>query len=143
MTGDAGDAAMRAQLAGECSARGKGEGESWPVEPGCSGSVRVGPRSRGEREEWVTLRWEKPWRLGEAGFWAGGVALRAGPARAGPMREKERAGLGCCWVGPGLVFYFPFSFLFLLQTKFEFKYEFEFKPHSNKGMHQHECNTNF
>ena len=75
----------------------------------------------GERGEWVTLRWEKPWRLGQAGFWAGGVALRAGPARAGPMREKERAGLGCCWVGLGLVvglgflwFFFPFLILFTL-----------------------------
>ena len=104
---------MRAQLVGECSARGKGEGESWPVEPGCSGSVRVGPRSRGEREEWVTLRWEKWWRLGQAGFWAG---ERLGQ-RAGPMRGRERAGLGRCWVGFGCGFVFYFS-SFLILTKY-------------------------
>ena len=52
-------------------------------------------------------------------------------------------------VEKGWVFYFSFLFLFtlslqnLIQTKFEFKFEFEFKPHSNKIMHQHECNKKF
>ena len=55
-------------------------------------------------------------------------------------KEKGRVVLG---LGYGSLFYFPFSFLFLLQTKFEFKSKFEFKPHSNKIMHQHECNKKF
>ena len=93
---------------------------------------------------------------------------RAGPERCageggnGPQeREKEtwagpgvwalvwaaRKGLDwvlVCWaLGLGfLSFSIPYSspFLNLFQTKFEFKYKFEFKPHSNKSMHQHECN---
>ena len=53
--------------------------------------------------------------LGPSWVLGRGVALRAGPARAGPMREKERAGLGCCWVGfgCGFVFYFSLSISFL------------------------------
>ena len=44
----------------------------------------------------------------------------------------------------GFVFYFYFfSFLISNSNKFEFKFEFEFKPHSNKVMHQHECNKKF
>ena len=70
-------------------------------------------------------------------------------------RRCERAvgevgvGRGEAWVGlrvwAGVLgsFSISFSFLFLIQTKFEFKYNFEFKPHSNKSMHQHECNTEF
>ena len=81
---------------------------------------------------------------GEAGpaCWAG-----HGPRWAG-LGEKFGLGLGI-WVAMGLgfgfsgfwVFFFLlFSFLNLIQSKFEFKFEFEFKPHSNKIMHQHECN---
>ena len=64
-------------------------------------------------------------------------------------RRGVGRGLGFVWVrfwlGFGLsgfwVFFFLlFSFLNLIQSKFEFKFEFEFKPHSNKIMHQHECN---
>ena len=29
---------------------------------------RESQQGHGERGEWVTLRWEKPWRLGQAGF---------------------------------------------------------------------------
>ena len=65
-------------------------------------------------------------------------------------KGKRVCGLGWCgfWVamGLGLSFVLGFlsisPFLFLIQTKFEFKSEFEFKPHSNKSMHQHECNNN-
>ena len=86
------------------------------------------------------------------GAWALGTGL--GPSWAGPgvwaLVWAARKGLDwvlVCWaLGLGfLSFSIPYSspFLNLFQTKFEFKYEFEFKPHSNKSMHQHECNTNF
>ena len=98
------------------------------------------------------------WRVA----WAEEVAC--GLDRPGREREKEtwaepgvwalvwvaRKGLDwvpVCWaLGLGfLSFSISYSspFLNLFQTKFEFKYEFEFKPHSNKKMHQHECNTKF
>ena len=47
------------------------------------------------------------------------------------------------WVSIFLFYFLFFSFLNLIQTKFEFKYGFEFKPHSNKSMHQHECDTKY
>ena len=60
---------------------------------------------------------------------------RSGPA--GRVREE--------WAWAGVLVSFPFLFLFLfyflIQTKFESKTKFEFKPHSNKSMHQHECNN--
>ena len=99
-----------------------------------------------------TPRGLKRWRWGESGAmvsWAERARLvddaregGAGRAEAdwAAGKEKGRVVLG---LGYGSLFYFPFSFLFLLQTKFEFKSKFEFKPHSNKSMHQHECNTNF
>jgi hypothetical protein len=80
-------------------------------------------------------------------------AVRRGVRGLGrPGREREDGlGLVGFWAGlewglglvEGFVFYFYYSFLFLLQTKFEFKSKFEFKPHSNKIMHQHECNKRF
>ena len=45
---------------------------------------------------------------------------------------------GCFEMGLGFVlgsFSISSSLLLLIQTKFEFK------PHSNKSMHQHECNN--
>ena len=79
-----------------------------------------------------------------------GSGERAGRARVrGLGRGKRWAGLRfgpISWVELGFGFsilflFLFFSFLNLIQTKFEFKYGFEFKPHSNKSMHQHECNT--
>ena len=60
---------------------------------------------------------EEEGRLG----WDSGRRERLGQ-RAGPMREKERAGLGWFFlvVGLGLIS-ISISFLFLIQTKFEFK----------------------
>ena len=94
---------------------------------------------------------------GRAGLIAGQAGMEPGRVRGGtgPAREEKkkrvgrlaevvgRNGFWIFWVWVSFFFYFLFSFLFLLQTKFEFKYKFEFKPHSNKSMHQHECNTNF
>ena len=127
---------MRARFVGDgVSASGRGlcgrEAPGWLRRGACSagccasGSAgRTGPRD-----------------AGQAGKRAGrGIGPRM--RFAGPSGE-ERAGLGreVGWILVlGFLFYF-FSFLNLIQTKFEFKYEFEFKPHSNKSMHQHECNT--
>ena len=82
--------------------------------------------------------------------WAVEAAGRAGPRGIGPREGRGRNGPGFGWVLGFLGFGLPiflsyflfFSFLNLIQTKFEFKFEFEFKPHSNKIMHQHECNKN-
>ena len=74
---------------------------------------------------------------------------RAGPGEGnGPAGERGGLRVGLrSWVWAGLtlgVGLLSISLLLnLIQTKFEFKYEFEFKPHSNKSVHQHECNTNF
>ena len=87
----------------------------------------------------------------QLGFSAGASA-RVGPGwgEAGPS-EQGRGELGRAervlgFLGAGLSIFLSyflfFSFLNLIQTKFEFKFEFEFKPHSNKIMHQHECNKN-
>ena len=101
------------------------------------------------------------WQAGESGRAGLGSGERTGPGgwhcwlgrggkgkRDGPAREEKkkrvgrlaevvgRNGFWIFWVWVRF-FYFLFSFLFLLQTKFEFK------PHSNKSMHQHECNTKF
>ena len=92
-------------------------------------------------------------RVGPAGRPAG-PAERTGPRGCGPRvgagkRRPSRYWVGF-WVSGWAGFsIFPFYFLFtlsiqnLIQTKFEFKFEFEFKPHSNKIMHQHECNQKF
>jgi hypothetical protein len=95
-------------------------------------------------------------RRGEEGAREPGWAAR-GKGQAGLVwsvgpggRRKKRDGPGFSWAGfvwvsfPFLIL-FPITFLFLnlIQTKFEFKFEFEFKPHSNKIMHQHECNKKF
>ena len=66
---------------------------------------------------------------------------RSGPA--GREREEWAWAVGLGWGLGFLSSSISFSLLFLIPTKFEFKYNFEFKPHSNKSMHQHECNTNF
>jgi len=111
--------------------------------------LRVRERGRGLAE---ALAWARA-GLGRA---RGGKERKTGPAgernRAGRRERGAWVGFGTKlgWVllgfglalGFGLLFYFPFSFLFLLQTKFEFKSKFDFKPHSNKIMHQHECNKN-
>ena len=72
----------------------------------------------------------------EAEHWTGPAACCCGP--------QGSVGLGSSFFF--FLFLFLFLFLFfsfpnLIQTKFEFKYGFEFKTHSNKSMHQHECNT--
>ena len=119
-------------------------------------AVSDGARALSGGGHWQVGRRIRRVRLaGCAGSWAAG--RRAGPAgernRAGRRERGAWVGFGTKlgWVllgfglalGFGLLFYFPFSFLFLLQTKFEFKSKFEFKPHSNKIMHQHECNKKF
>ena len=98
---------------------------------------------------------------------AGWVLAHALGPRGGRLGQRSELGRGGCgprvgagkrrpgryWVGfwvSGWAGFsiFPFYFLFtlsiqnLIQTKFEFKFEFESKPHSNKIMHQHECNKN-
>ena len=120
---------------------GGGRGRVRQAGPGCSegkgealrAGVRVG----------AVLGWAEAEQAGRSA----GELRRSGPAG----RERETwAALGRAWVAVGLGFGcgfgFSFSysslFLFLIQTKFEFKFEFEFKPHSNKIMHQHECNKN-
>jgi len=72
-------------------------------------------------------------------------ADRAGLGRAaGPAQKVGPRGGRWVWAGKlGFAFSISILFLFLIQTKVEFKYKFEFKPHSNKSMHQHECNTKF
>jgi len=57
----------------------------------------------------------------------------------------EPSWAGFFWVLGFLSFFFFYFFSFLISNsnKFEFKFEFEFKPHSNKVMHQHECNKKF
>ena len=91
--------------------------------------------------------------LAEALAWAG-LGRAWGKKSSGPKGEGcvgwvwNQAGLGSFgfWassrVWAPFLFSFLFSFLNLIQSKFEFKFEFEFKPHSNKIMHQHECNKN-
>ena len=101
--------------------------------------------------------WETGWadgaRVGPAGRPAG-PAERTGPTRVWAARGGREKEAGRYWVGfwaSGWAGFsiFPFYFLFtlsiqnLIQTKFEFKFEFESKPHSNKIMHQHECNKKF
>ena len=105
--------------------------------------------------------WKWPGALGLAGLGRGKGEWRSGPesglaealAWVGPSGRRRGVGRGLgfvwvrFWLGFGLsgfwVFFFLlFSFLNLIQSKFEFKFEFEFKPHSNKIMHQHECNKN-
>ena len=114
---------------------------------GRKGSWAAGKKERAGR---AGLRW-----VSWAGFWGFSWVLGwirgkgSGPGRSGfGPDEGERWAAGWVLFGSGLVvglfflFYFLFfSFLNLIQTKFEFKYGFEFKPHSNKSMHQHECNT--
>ena len=73
--------------------------------------------------------------------WGPGLDLRLGFWARGKSRPGWAASGVLGWVGLGF-FFLLFSFLNLIQTKFEFKFEFEFKPHSNKIMHQHECNKN-
>jgi len=94
--------------------------------------------------------------LAEALAWArAGLGRARGKKSSGPKGEGcvgwvwNQAGLGSFgfWassrVWAPFLFSFLFSFLNLIQSKFEFKFEFEFKPHSNKIMHQHECNKKF
>ena len=95
--------------------------------------------------------WELCWAergSGEAG--RAQVAGLCGMGRCDAWAKLGRVALGIAGMtGFGFPIGFLFSlsisysFLFLIQTKFEFKYNFEFKPHSNKSMHQHECNTEF
>ena len=114
---------------------------------GC-GAGRVGAGS------WPWAELGRSAALGKGGTGRMRERRRPGPRWAGPgvwaLVWAARKGLDwvlVCWaLGLGfLSFSIPYSspFLNLFQTKFEFKYEFEFKPHSNKSMHQHECNTNF
>jgi hypothetical protein len=140
----------RGTLAGDAAAA-DGWAQRWQVGRGVSETGETGD-VRGVRAGYCA-----------SARWAGGAALLAGPAQPGrggsgrcglgwPSGKREMgwaAGQAGCWVlgcGFGFVFYFPFCFLFtlsiqnLIQTKFEFKFEFESKPHSNKIMHQHECN---
>ena len=99
---------------------------------------RAVARARGG-EEWAGC-------LGRAGAsrglgrWRAGWAAREGRGRSETWAALGRLGLR---VWAGILGSFSISFSFLFLTKFEFKYEFEFKPHSNKKMHQHECNTKF
>ena len=120
--------------------RGDGPGTrarcaGWRAGPAGSCWAEWGLGPRGE---------ERGWRVGPAGLSrrGGGGPLASG---LGEGTEVWAAGLG--W-GDGLSlvlgsFSNSSSLLFLIQTKIEFKYKFEFKPHSNKSMHQHECNTKF
>ena len=115
----------------------------------------AGLGAEGGRAAWERGKRVRVARRAGASWAAGTCWAERDEGRAGPAEEKKeqaelgrgervgRTGLGC-WVGFGfpIGFLFSFSFLFLIQTKFEFKNEFEFKPHSNKSMHQHECNTN-
>jgi hypothetical protein len=94
---------------------------------------------------------------------AGRARQRRGASGPSELGRGERVGLGqragLAWEKKGLGWALGFgllwvwvlgwfsiflstslTFLNLIQTKFEFKFEFEFKPHSNKIMHQHECN---
>ena len=131
----------------------------------CAGDCGAGV-ARGRRgEEGDPDRWGRPGSGAES---AGGPGARrrqaraepgqAGGERAGPCgasgsgpKRGNKLGLGLLWAGIwgwlgflGRVWFsifLLFFFLNLIQTKFEFKFEFEFKPHSNKSMHQHECNN--
>ena len=115
-----------------------------------SWAVRVDRAKRAERE--LAPRGEE-W----GACWASRVKGRERRRRTGlgsgellgPRRSLGRGELGRAervlgFLGAGLSIFLSyflfFSFLNLIQTKFEFKFEFEFKPHSNKIMHQHECN---
>ena len=117
---------------------------------------RAGELGCGARTSWAEREAGK--ELAQVWAARGGKERKTGPAgernRTGRRERGAWVGFGTelGWVllgfglalGFGLLFYFPFSFLVLnlIQTKFEFKFEFEFKPHSNKIMHQHECNKN-
>ena len=111
-------------VAGEA---GRGLGCSW-----ASALARARALGRGEGRGC----WARGERLGRLGLGSG--------KREGGSDGPDWVGF---WfqVGLGFLFFsfYFFSFLNLNQTKFEFKYKFEFKPHSNKCMHQHECNTKF
>ena len=100
------------------------------VERRASGPARDGPCGAGPSRRW--------WAERESGAvgpgWARGKRKREG--RWAGERLGRAEGLGWCFGFLGS-FSISFSFLFLIQTKFEFK------PHSNKSMHQHECNTEF
>ena len=94
---------------GALRARGDGLADRW------SRVAAAGGETRGQtgRVRWVRVRV----RVGPRGP-CGGSRLGQ---RAGPMREKERAGLGCCWVGFWLwvcPFSISLSLLFLIQTSF-------------------------
>ena len=135
-----------------CVGLGTSEGR-WQAGPGSlvrEGSARCWVT-------WVEARGSGPLSAGRAGQAARGgkTGRRCGLAEAlawvGPSGRRRGVGRGLgfvwvrFWLGFGLsgfwVFFFLlFSFLNLIQSKFEFKFEFEFKPHSNKIMHQHECN---
>jgi len=108
-------------------------GRRWAAARSRAGLKRSRPG--GARASWAEVR-----DAGEAGSaWA-----RAGLGRARVL-AWERVGLGFSWVLGFLSFFFFYFFSFLISNsnKFEFKFEFEFKPHSNKVMHQHECNKKF
>ena len=118
------------------------------------GSVRAGPSAKAGRGAGrAKLGQVRDAGLGRAGEWRSGPesGLAEALAWVGPSGRRRGVGRGLgfvwvrFWLGFGLsgfwVFFFLlFSFLNLIQSKFEFKFEFEFKPHSNKIMHQHECN---
>ena len=118
-------------------------GAGWAAEVECK-------RRGGERAGAAVGRAGQAARGGKTGRRCGLAEALAWVGPSGRRRGVGR-GLGFVWVrfwlGFGLsgfwVFFFLlFSFLNLIQSKFEFKFEFEFKPHSNKIMHQHECNKN-
>ena len=151
--------------AGPGPSAGWGSGRRWRVGPAGQGGRRAARASGRLRERGCGAG-----RVG-AGYWPWAELGRsAALGKGGTGRRRERRRPGPRWAGPGvwalvwaarkgldwvlvcwalglgfLSFSIPYSspFLNLFQTKFEFKYEFEFKPHSNKSMHQHECNTNF
>ena len=102
---------------------GKGDARAWEEATDARGP---GGRQTGRARLWAEARWKRSAGLGR-------------PLAA--VGRRVLLGWASSRIWAPFLFLFYLSFLFLIQTKFEFKYEFEFKPHSNRSMHQHECNT--